>query len=135
MGISITNVIDKTRTLHLICSICTELVEDPAMLKTCEHMFCRECIKGWNKFCKTDLTCPDCRQPFVNCDISNPNRILLNLMGDIRLNCANQGCDVVINYRDYTVHSLSCDKAIIQCNACTNYFGRSELEDHKERFR
>src|SRR6218665_2843888 len=29
----------------LVCSICLDVMHDPARLKTCEHTFCRMCIE------------------------------------------------------------------------------------------
>lgn len=134
MGISIDIVIDETSIAHFICSICTELVENPVMLKTCEHLFCGECITEWRRVCETGSKCPDCRRSFVNSDIVDPNRILLNLIGDIQLCCGNRGCDLIVNYSNYSGHSSSCDKAMIQCKECLNKIVRSEFAEHKERF-
>ena len=134
MGISLDNVIDKTRTVHLICSICTEMVENPTILTTCDHMFCCECISGWKKTCEKKSKCPECRQPFAQSDISKPSRILLNLIGDIKIYCSNKECDEICNYRDYSFHRVHCDKALIECDACTNFFVRSDVEKHKAGF-
>ena len=133
MGISIDNVIDKKLTHHLICSICTELVEDALILKTCDHMFCRLCICEWKRGQSSvgnSPTCPECRQAFLDTDLVKPCRIILNMMGEINLTCPNDGCDKIINYNDFSLHSSQCVKG--NCESCGITLFLYDMEEHKE---
>ena len=138
MGINVDNVIDKESILHLICSICTDVVEDPIILGTCEHMFCRLCITEWemSHFTADDSSnCPECRMKFFDdIDYGKPSRILLNVIAEVKFRCVNLGCQEVIKYGDYTSHSLECPNAIIQCDECGSSLERLQIEGHKERF-
>ena len=86
MGISLESVADGNNVDHFICSICTLLLEDALVLKTCEHIFCRLCIKKWIETQKFSirletrvavpgdpvLSCPDCRQAFTEKECQKP---------------------------------------------------------------
>ena len=135
MGISLDNVIDKKLTHHLICSICTELVEDALILKTCDHMFCRECVCEWKRgqsIVGNSPTCPECRQAFLDNDLVKPSRIILNMMGEINLTCPNEGCEKIINYNDFSLHLSQCVK--LSCKSCGITIVQSDIEEHKKRF-
>ena len=135
MGISVQNVIDKSKIVHIICSICTDVIEDAIMLKTCDHMFCRVCITEWIHWIATgDTRCPECRQCFLTSDFGKPNRIILNLIADVKFECTNKGCREIISHGDYSLHSMQCTKAEIQCDFCNILMERWQIEGHKARF-
>ena len=137
MGINVDNVIDKTGIVHLICSICTEVVEDPIILQTCEHMFCRVCITKWMTSETPPIgatNCPECRTIFSDSDIGKPSRILLNLIAEVKFRCGNPGCQVIIKYGDYIIHGLQCEMAAVKCDGCLTYLDQSLIEGHKAKF-
>ena len=135
MGINVDNVIDKTGIVHIICSICTEVVEDPIILQTCEHMFCRVCIAKWISETEIIATtnCPECRTNFSVNDVGKPSRILLNLIAEVRLRCVNPGCEEIIKYGDYITHGLQCEMAAVKCDGCLTYLDQSLIEGHKAK--
>ena len=118
-------------------SICTEVVEHPIILGTCEHMFCRLCITEW-KQSKTAIdgsfNCPECHMNFFESDFGKPSRILLNIIAEVKFRCVNLGCLEVIKYGDYTSHGLACPSAIIQCDECGSSLERLHKGGHKARF-
>ena len=135
MGINVDNVIDKESIVHIICSICTEVVEDSIILRTCEHIFCRSCITEWEQSQTADdgtSNCPECRTNFVESDFGKPSRILLNLIAEVKFRCLN-GCEEIIKYGEFTLHDLRCQKSVILCDECGSSLERSQLEGHKAR--
>ena len=46
MGID-SELMDAKVDEEFICSICTEILENPVEIKDCEHIFCDECIRPW----------------------------------------------------------------------------------------
>lgn len=44
-----------------VCVICMDSVHDRAVVKSCKHAFCKECIWSW---AKAKHTCPLCNSPF-----------------------------------------------------------------------
>lgn len=53
------------------CTVCYEEfpdMRDAVEELSCEHIFCRRCLKKWVKICiekKLKNTCPLCRKPFT----------------------------------------------------------------------
>jgi SNF2 family DNA or RNA helicase len=48
------------------CVICLQAIEDPAMLRSCGHTFCKQCCY---RFLAVDARCPTCREPAIPKDI------------------------------------------------------------------
>ncbi|XP_019405936.1 PREDICTED: zinc finger protein RFP-like isoform X2 [Crocodylus porosus] len=61
------------------CSICLEFFKDPVMVVDCGHNFCRACITQCWERSETDVTCPQCRQTFLQRNLC-PNRLLVNIV-------------------------------------------------------
>ena len=86
MGISTENIIIESNVAHLLCSICAKLLDDAVVLRSCEHMYCRICIKEWMKSQKATgnkSVCPDCRQSFVKKDLIKPVSSGLQIMTNV----------------------------------------------------
>jgi hypothetical protein len=75
MGIDLDLVADNQIVKHLICALCTGLLDNAIMLKKCEHMFCGLCFKVYAK-----RTCPTCRNVFNYSDIKPVTRIVKNFL-------------------------------------------------------
>jgi hypothetical protein len=69
----------------IICSICLEVLDDPASFKECGHTFCAKCISACLSSANT--TCPTCRQSIETG--SNPTYILRDLIGKLDVKCPN----------------------------------------------
>ena len=48
MGIEMYLITGEYGRRHCACSICKELVENPVMIKRCEHVFCKTCLETHN---------------------------------------------------------------------------------------
>jgi len=61
---------------ELCCAICRSLLYQPVSLASCQHVFCKLCIKQ----CKESV-CPTCRAPFsVAFQIDSHNRLLESII-------------------------------------------------------
>lgn len=121
-------------TPFITCSVCAELLEDPVMLKECEHLFCRICINRWIAAQQSGLTCPDCRTAFVPMDdIKPPCRVVRNLITEIKLKCPFRPCKEVVRYADLDAHKLDCahnPDGLIPCTFCNAMIKRGEVDSH-----
>lgn len=68
---------------EFLCSICTLVIENPVQT-ICEHLFCNECILNW-----LDVTeaCPVDGRPLTTKDLSDPNRVLRNMLNKLEIKC------------------------------------------------
>ena len=59
------------------CSICTDLVTEPIILRPCQHMFCKRCIDGLVGNDMEAIRCPYCQTEFFSpSDLIQPQRIV-----------------------------------------------------------
>ena len=79
-----TDIFLKTPDDSIICSICFEVLEDPASFKECGHTFCAKCISA----CLSSAgTCPTCRKSAHTG--SNPNYSLRDIIDKLEVRCPN----------------------------------------------
>ena len=104
-----------------MCFCCMNLLRDPVMLYSCQHVFCRKCIKKWS----TDRqNCPYCRTPlplWSKEDIAEwewfpvwqlkwcTYQMPLGVRS-LRMKCVNEhlGCHVVSTYDTFEQHHKNC---------------------------
>ena len=80
-----TDIFLKTPDDSIICSICFEVLEDPASFKECGHTFCEDCIKAC--LSSANRTCPTCRKSAHTG--SNPNYSLRDIIDKLEVRCPN----------------------------------------------
>lgn len=54
--------IEPSLTVDSECSVCRELIRRPTGNRSCTHVFCYRCVRGWNH---RNSSCPMCRAPFT----------------------------------------------------------------------
>ena len=105
------------------CSICTDLIENAAVLK-CGHSFCAKCLRGLyeiprkkknknGKFSeyfeiKNSARCPDCRCKFnPSTAIDTPGLFMRNQLALTKLKCQfhPRGCGKVVEYNLFGTHT------------------------------
>lgn len=68
----------------LFCGICLDVLQDPVMIKECEHIYCRECIT-------TSLNnrqgCPQDRMAFAQESLIKPHRFFFNIYDSLKIKC------------------------------------------------
>eukprot|EP00535_Pseudo-nitzschia_heimii_P004429 CAMPEP_0197174160 /NCGR_PEP_ID=MMETSP1423-20130617/802_1 /TAXON_ID=476441 /ORGANISM="Pseudo-nitzschia heimii, Strain UNC1101" /LENGTH=297 /DNA_ID=CAMNT_0042623059 /DNA_START=65 /DNA_END=958 /DNA_ORIENTATION=+ len=100
----------------LICAICLELPEEPTILKSCSHVFCKGCIERSitdnNNHYDHD-TCPICRSNIQEGDVlplrSNP--FAYRQWSEIPVRCEHprkKGCHWIGSMGDYRSHKCAC---------------------------
>ncbi|XP_041480730.1 E3 ubiquitin-protein ligase TRIM71-like [Lytechinus variegatus] len=120
---------------NLICPLCLDIFVEATILTSCEHTFCRRCLK------KYDLThqdldhmvCPLCREI---------TKLSANRVDDLRLNVSINGCvddhhakcggmNAVLEMRPkYSGCKLQGD-AVSFCRTCNNYICDKCLQCHQ----
>eukprot|EP00933_Yihiella_yeosuensis_P070523 TRINITY_DN7863_c4_g1_i1.p1 TRINITY_DN7863_c4_g1~~TRINITY_DN7863_c4_g1_i1.p1 ORF type:complete len:371 (+),score=62.45 TRINITY_DN7863_c4_g1_i1:75-1187(+) len=77
----------------LRCGICHEIFIDPVCGngQSCQHVFCRDCIKPWLQRNPRSPSCPTCRQPMRVTDLRT-NTVIRNLLDELMVKCQSQAC-------------------------------------------
>lgn len=75
--------------LGIHCAICSDILEDPLMVRACQHTFCRDCIGRALREIGPDR-CPTCRGSLQSAnDLTRPPRALTNLLDQLRIKCSH----------------------------------------------
>ena len=107
MGYEITRFEDEVDE-ELMCSICGQVLEAPIQIRKCEHCFCESCINEWLKH---HSVCPNDRNSVSPMeDLTQPPRILRNLLSRLKISCDNKefGCTVVVRLDRLRAHLDEC---------------------------
>jgi hypothetical protein len=85
-GIDVNDVVDGLVDEELLCSICTDIIQQP---RCCHagHVFCEECIKTW---LQNNSTCPIGREQLEPQQLAHV-RPLERMVDRIRVRCPNRG--------------------------------------------
>jgi hypothetical protein len=69
-NILVTEMTDSNILLEFECVICMTISDEPYILSTCGHSFCKSCLFSLSK---PTITCPICRQecPSLNSIVKN----------------------------------------------------------------
>jgi len=145
MGIDRELIVSEFGKEDCACNICTQLVEDPIVLK-CEHFFCKKCIDKKNKDAaagkrtraeKSKAECPECKRVFNPTEDMNPPSIFMrNAMSKIKLKCSLFGCTHVVKYDNFTAHIAECSfnpDMEVKCNHCRQLYKKQKEKEHVVR--
>ncbi|KAM3130643.1 hypothetical protein pb186bvf_017235 [Paramecium bursaria] len=105
---------------NLCCGICTLLVIEPLECKSCENLFCSQCIGDW--VVKKD-ECPNrCAGKFFT---KQAHRMIRMELSKIKLYCRNRqfGCQVTIMYETIKSHQNVCKFKTTHCVAGCQWQG------------
>lgn len=83
------------------CAVCREILGSPIETK-CEHYFCAGCLGHAIGLASTSLPCPVCKEPILPCDLKQPTRMVLPLLGELKVEC--KLCKGRCNYEDSGKH-------------------------------
>ena len=93
------------------CNICTQLVEDPVVLK-CDHFYCKKCIEKKIKEAEKSakkMECPKCEHEFnPSEDMKPPTPFMRDALSLIKLKCSLFGCAQIVMYDNFAAHIAEC---------------------------
>ena len=118
--------------IKLRCSVCLKIFKDPVQCPN-EHYFCRSCIQ--RNLRHNAKTCPVCKHPLTEEALTNPPRILTQLLESLMIRCdyENRGCKELIKLEFLDRHVQTCAFSPTRCTntGCTEVINRHEKERHK----
>jgi protein-L-isoaspartate(D-aspartate) O-methyltransferase len=115
------------------CAICCDVIEDPVQVVSCEHVFCRLCIKQW---IEREASCPVDRNTVTVSQLGDASRLFRNLHSRLELKCDfhDNGCDAIIRIEDLRNHVMNCGfnpQSVRECaNKCGSVLSRIEESTH-----
>ncbi|XP_051989349.1 tripartite motif-containing protein 16-like isoform X1 [Xyrauchen texanus] len=121
------------------CSICLELLKDPATIP-CGHSYCMRCITGyWDQDDQNELcSCPQCRQNFNPRPVLGKNTMLAEVVEKLKTKL-----QAALPTECYAgPEDVECDvctgrkrKAVKSCLVCLNSYCQNHLEQHENLFK
>lgn len=132
MGYDLHRFTDKVDE-ELMCVICGGVLEDPVMIRTCEHCFCKNCIEIW---LTRQRTCPVDRGILVEDSLKPVPRIMRNMLGRLITTCEykENGCEELIGLDGLLTHQDECDfnpKKPIPClQGCGAIVAKDKMAEH-----
>lgn len=82
------------------CSICLGIYDRPRTIRTCGHIFCKECLNALEKY-----TCPLCRGRFTPSDSTDAVH-LADEIRSVHIECPE--CRLVIKVQNLEAHQYQC---------------------------
>ena len=133
MGFEVKRFVDNVNN-HFICGICKGVLEDPVVIKKCQHFFCAKCIRNQMKI---SAVCPKDHNLLSFSQLIEPQKLILNLLNDLKIKCEFIGCEEVLALGQINKHGRICEKnplnaALIKC-FCGQEFAKKELSQHKQK--
>lgn len=112
---------------NLVCPICRCPFVDPVLLDSCEHCFCRDCIRqtwtvmaGARSSSEPRGNCPACRAPAQIGPRNATSKIIVNILDELLVECplSAVGCTAQIKRGEVQDHvSIYCPFASVVCSA------------------
>ncbi|CAG2111244.1 unnamed protein product [Medioppia subpectinata] len=109
MGFDINRFRESDIKEEFICPICHDILQEPILLQTCEHVFCSQCINEWLQKCK-QKSCPIDREEICENSLRPPQRSFKNLISNLLISCdfLSNGCQQWIKIDELSVHTNAC---------------------------
>ncbi|CAG2165140.1 unnamed protein product [Oppiella nova] len=110
MGFDINRFRESDIKAEFICPICRDILEDPLLVQTCEHVFCRNCIDQWLRESQ-QKSCPIDRQEISDESLRPPQRSFKNLIQSLLISCdfVANGCQEWIKIDELPAHTSACN--------------------------
>jgi len=103
---------------EFVCSICTDIVQNPVVIPVCDHYFCDSCIRPW---VQSKANCPIDRDPVEEAALTKPCRYFRNKLARVHFHCQFTDCNSETTYDGFEVHKNSCrynPDAWMDCTFC-----------------
>ncbi|KAI8325879.1 hypothetical protein GQ54DRAFT_179186 [Martensiomyces pterosporus] len=107
------------------CPICCDVFIDPCVLRPCDHVFCRRCIK---RALGLHSSCPLCRTTATLRDIASPLRDLCQALDGLECRCVESRCSWSGPRRSLIPHlRRDCAFWLVACGTHPLYEGCPEV--------
>lgn len=96
---------------EFMCTICHDVLQDPLVTPTCEHVFCGKCITDWLQNGPTNSlgpSCPNDRTPATIDCLRPPLRSFRNLLNGLNIRCTFIGCSLYVKLNNLSEHESIC---------------------------
>ena len=101
---------------HAQCAVCHGVLQKPKMLENCDHVFCEDCVfLCVRSQCGRPKTCPECRAVYHANRLRNVSIQFKNLVAELRMRCAHEGCNAIIRARESERHHRTCRFGLVPC--------------------
>lgn len=125
-----------------MCSICHNVLWKPIACRTCENVFCTQCIRTWitksethqndqfvtvadedaSKQSEIEGACVNTKTCPFHCAFEEKRAppIINNLLSKLQIYCAyrTNGCQQKLNYNSLEAHEQTCEFASVPCSVC-----------------
>ena len=132
MGFDIQRFVDQNIDREFICNICQDVLEDPLMISSCEHLYCSNCILDC---IKVHGVCPQDRSPVSLRKLVQPIRTVKNLINKLKVRCNFDGCPQVLSLGELHNHLDKCEanpeNQKLKC-FCKKEFPKKDFISHKD---
>jgi hypothetical protein len=107
MGFDLDLFVKTDISTELQCSICRGILETPALIQKCQHIFCGDCIRTWRQ---KSNTCPMDRGNLGFSRLYPMPRPFLNMINELDRKCrfASDGCSVIFQQGNHLAHESVC---------------------------
>lgn len=121
---------EESRNLlsEFTCVICTNIVVNPEVCKTCQNLFCKKCI---NEAIKVNRKCPYKCSYYTPVEIPKSTK---NILNKLNLKCPNSniGCPETILYENISNHLKNCTFLKYKCEFCDFNGTLSKCKEHSK---
>ena len=119
------------------CTLCDEFMQDPATCGECSIRYCYQCIfKAISVRPVGQKKCPYCRCQLFSEGIQRDAALCHEIQQAPRINCANEGCNAVLQLIHVQGHEAQCGFVRLRCRfvnfGCTWTGLRNSLRLHED---
>ncbi|CAF1105991.1 unnamed protein product [Adineta ricciae] len=111
------------------CAICQGVLWKPRSCASCQHLFCKKCIRIWLTI---NLNiCPFRCSPYEE---KRAPPYIHSLLGRLTIRCRNSafGCGEILSYDQLERHqTIDCQFSTRQCHVCGNFVSKDEFDQHQ----
>ena len=130
MGFDVQRFVDQNIDQEFICNISQDVLEDPLMISSCEHLYCSKCIRDCIKI---HGVCPQDRSKVSITKLVQSLRIVKNLLNKLKIRCNFEDCQRVLALGELNNHLDKCEanpeNKTLKC-FCKKEFTSNEFNSH-----
>ena len=97
----------KEKANFFACAICTMVVHDPTECKSCNSLFCQECLAPWTA---SNEHCPKKCKGNDAVEFGDIHRFAKQELESMKFKCKNPKCDSINKYAAALAHIKTCDQ-------------------------